>query len=221
MNILAIDTSGGTSTVAISSSGVILGEIVVACGKTHSQTLMPAITTLLETCGMDKGDLGLLACVTGPGSFTGLRIGAAVAKGLAFALGLKIVPVSALDALAYNAIQQNALTVPIMDARRNQVYAAIYNQNLEYIMPPVACEIGEVLAKLHASAVFLGDGVDVHKAAILHAGHAIAPPHLLLQRASATAMLAYRSQHKALNAEGFELMYIRQSQAEREKAQNA
>ncbi|MCL2236259.1 MAG: tRNA (adenosine(37)-N6)-threonylcarbamoyltransferase complex dimerization subunit type 1 TsaB [Defluviitaleaceae bacterium] len=217
INILAIDTSGKVSTVAISSNGRILGELSVTSDKAHSQTLMPAIATLLDTCEVDKGDLELLACVTGPGSFTGLRIGASVAKGLAFALNLKIVPISALDALAYNALQNSGLTVPTMDARRGQVYTAVYNPDFERIAEPVACEIQVLLDKLEGSAVFLGDGAEVYKDAILAHGHKIAPPHQLFQRASATAILAHQNQHKAVSPADFELTYIRQSQAEREK----
>ena len=217
INILAIDTSGKASTVAISSNGRILGELSVASDKAHSQTLMPTIAALLDACELDKGNLNLLACVTGPGSFTGLRIGASVAKGLAFALNLKIVPISALDALAYNALQRDGLTVPVMDARRGQVYTAVYNSCFKRIVEPAACEIQILLDKLEGSALFLGDGADVYKNAILARGHKIAPPHQLLQRASATAVLAHQNQHKAINPADFELTYIRQSQAEREK----
>jgi len=217
INILAIDTSGKVSTVAILSNGKLLGELSVASNMTHSQAIMPAIVTLLDTCGLDKHNLELISCVTGPGSFTGLRIGASVVKGLAFALGLQIVPISALDALAYNALQNSGLTVPIMDARRGQVYTAIYNQDFECILQPTVCEIGEVLDHLQSPALFLGDGVEVYSDEILAVGHKIAEPHHLLQRAAACAVLAHKNQHTAINPADLELTYIRQSQAEREK----
>ena len=217
INILAIDTSGKVSTVAILSNGKLLGELSVASNMTHSQTIMPAIVTLLDTCGMDKRDLELISCVTGPGSFTGLRIGASVAKGLAFALNLQIVPISALDALAYNALQNSGLTVPIMDARRGQVYTAIYDKDFECVLQPTVCEIGEVLDRIQSPAVFLGDGVEVYKDAILTAGHKIAGTHQILQRAVACGVLAHKNQHTAINPADLELTYIRQSQAEREK----
>lgn len=217
INILAIDTSGKISTVAILSNDKLLGELNIAVNTKHSQTIMPAIITLLEACGLDKQNLELISCVIGPGSFTGLRIGASVAKGLAFALGLQIVPISALDALAYNAQQEGGLTVPIMDARRGQVYTAIYNQNFEYILPPTVCEIEELLSRLQSSALFLGDGVEVYGDYVLAEGHKIAKPQHLLQRAASSGFLAYKNQHKAINPKELQLTYIRQSQAEREK----
>ncbi|MDR2183659.1 MAG: tRNA (adenosine(37)-N6)-threonylcarbamoyltransferase complex dimerization subunit type 1 TsaB, partial [Clostridiales bacterium] len=125
MNILAIETTGPVSGVAMVCRDRIMAEFSVNSGLTHSETLLPMIDCMLTTAGLCKTDIGAIAVSGGPGSFTGLRIGAACAKGLAFALGLKIVPVSTLDALAYNAITWEGAIVPIMDARRNQVYSAL------------------------------------------------------------------------------------------------
>jgi tRNA threonylcarbamoyladenosine biosynthesis protein TsaB len=225
MIILAIETSGGKGSVALAANNRILAEFSVNSGLTHSQTLMPMIEQIFKISGVAKEDVGILACSAGPGSFTGLRIGAAAAKGLAFALNLSIVPVSTLQALAYNVEGKlsGAMAIPIMDARRNQVYAAIYKDS-HCILEPTACEIDHILniaAKHGDKAVFLGDGTFVHKAQIKEGGFCIAPPTLLLQSAASVAMTAFNSLAKnpdsAVNAADFELTYLRPSQAERER----
>ncbi|MDR2166575.1 MAG: tRNA (adenosine(37)-N6)-threonylcarbamoyltransferase complex dimerization subunit type 1 TsaB [Clostridiales bacterium] len=218
MIILAIETSGGKGSVALTTTDRVISEFSVNSGLTHSQTLMPMIEQMLKISGIAKEDLGVLACSSGPGSFTGLRIGAALAKGLAFALNLKIVPVSSLEALAYNIISSSGVAIPIMDARRNQVYAAAYTDSL-CILEPATYEIDYVLnfaTKQGKEATFLGDGTFVHAKAICEAGFSIASPTLLLQSAASVAMLAARNFDRAISSEEFELIYLRPSQAERE-----
>ncbi|MCL2350462.1 MAG: tRNA (adenosine(37)-N6)-threonylcarbamoyltransferase complex dimerization subunit type 1 TsaB [Defluviitaleaceae bacterium] len=222
MIILAIETSGNVASVALEAQGKIIGEFSINTNTTHSQTLMPMVQHLLKTCGICKTDVGLLAVSSGPGSFTGLRIGAAAAKGLALALSLKIVPVSTLAALAYNIYQENCLIVPIMDAKRNEVYTALYEfrgDDLICHRAPVACGFDDVLeaAKdISKPAIFLGDATYIYADKIKEAEHKIAPAHRLLQSAASVAMFAGRNMQDAINLQEFEISYIRLSQAERD-----
>jgi tRNA threonylcarbamoyladenosine biosynthesis protein TsaB len=231
MIILSIETSGTTASVALTSPEKIIAEFTINNSLTHSQTLMPMVEQLLKISQTDKTQINLLACSSGPGSFTGLRIGAAAAKGLAFGLNLKIVPVSTLHALAYNISQGGSrddsanpmIIVPIMDARRNQVYTAIYDKSYKTLQDPIACDIDHILNLTHKlkqktnnPAIFLGDAVRIYKDKIHQSGFKTAAEHHLLQRAASVALIARQITHKAISAEQFELTYIRQSQAERE-----
>jgi len=228
MNILAIDTTGQTSSCALISEKngqpQIIAESTINTGLTHSQTIMPLISDMLHNAGFDKSNLHYIAASSGPGSFTGLRIGAATAKGLAAGLGIKIVPVSTLDALAYNMIIEDATIVPIMDARRGQVYAALYVREggglrrlSEYLAEDMQAVIELVKAE-GRSAVFLGDGVAVHEAAIAeHPKFTIAPCGFNLQRAALVGLIAAQNIGDAVSPADFEPCYIRKSQAERER----
>jgi len=226
MIILAIDTSAKTASVAVATADKILAEFTISNGLTHSETLMPMVEQMLAISGITKCQIGLLATSAGPGSFTGLRIGAAVAKGLAMGLNLKIVPVSSLCALAYNVERENCVIVPMMDARRNQVYTAVYcfcEGVMREISAPEACDVEQILAKaakIGNTAVFVGDGAVVYKEKILGAGFEIAPPHKILQSAASVAMTAFARLGDAVSVEEFELEYIRLSQAERELLAN-
>ena len=148
MKILAIDASGGPVSAAIADESKIIGEYTLNFKMTHSQTLMPAIDKIIKDVGFDIKELDYIACTSGPGSFTGLRIGAATAKGLAHGLGIKIVPVPTLTALAYNIFETDKVICPIMDARRRQVYNAFYMWNesgLEELVPQEPRSIEEVI----------------------------------------------------------------------------
>ncbi|MBO4395945.1 MAG: tRNA (adenosine(37)-N6)-threonylcarbamoyltransferase complex dimerization subunit type 1 TsaB [Eubacterium sp.] len=127
MKLLAIDSSGLVASVAVQSDDILVGEYTIHNKKTHSQTLLPMIAEMLEMAEIDKHELDAIAVAAGPGSFTGLRIGAATAKGLAQALNIPIVPVSTLMGLAYNLQGCEALVCPIMDARRSQAYSCVYD----------------------------------------------------------------------------------------------
>ena len=214
MIVLAIETSGNSGSIALSAPDKVIFEAKINNNLTHSQTTMVMIEQALKISGLSIKDIGIIACSSGPGSFTGLRIGAAVAKGICFNTGLKIVPVSSLEALAYNAISLGKI-VPIMDARRGQVYAAVY-ENGVCTTAPAVCGIEDVLAVVDSPSLFLGDGVPVFKDKIVDAGHFVAPAHLLLQSAASVAAVAFKNLEKAVCAQEFELTYIRQSQAERD-----
>ncbi|MCL2171948.1 MAG: tRNA (adenosine(37)-N6)-threonylcarbamoyltransferase complex dimerization subunit type 1 TsaB [Defluviitaleaceae bacterium] len=233
MNILAIDTTGGGSGCAVISANEnetkIIAEFTIAAGLTHSETIMPMIEATLGIAGLAKNSINLLAVAAGPGSFTGLRIGAACAKGLAMGLCIKIVPVSTLDAMAYNMVMDSKsagfgrdIIVPIMDARRGQVYAAIYeaaNGGISLLSDYICGEFGEIVEIIgNRNAVFLGDGVDVHKSTIQnYPNFAIAPVGHNLQRSALVGLIAAKNIDAAINPEDFELIYIRKPQAERER----
>lgn len=132
MKILAIESSSLVASVAIAEDDRLIAEYTTDYKKTHSETLMPMIEGICKMTETDPQDLDAVAISKGPGSFTGLRIGAATAKGLCLALGIKLIPVSTLAAMAYNFYGSDKLIVPIMDARRDQVYTGIYGFVQEY-----------------------------------------------------------------------------------------
>jgi tRNA threonylcarbamoyladenosine biosynthesis protein TsaB len=231
VKILAIDTTGKTVTAALASEDAVIGEVFINGDQNHSITLMPMIEYLLGGARMAVSDLTHIACSAGPGSFTGLRIGAATAKALAYAADIPIVAVPTLDALAYNISDAQSVIVPIMDARRRQVYTAYYERRPESddlirLSDYRAIDVADVLREVPAFAkpvIFLGDAVSVYRDVILnaHSGgkRVCAPLPSLLQRASSVARLAVR-----LALEGgmtdsldFTPFYLRQSQAERER----
>lgn len=223
MKILALDTTGLVASVALVDDEKTIAEFTTNYKKTHSQTIMPMIEQLKNMVELDLSTVDYIACASGPGSFTGLRIGAATAKGLAHGLDKKIIPVPTLDGLAYNLSECNKLIVPIMDARRNQVYSAIYSNvnGFERLSDYMACDINELLCKvteIDENAVFLGDGVPVFKDRIteFNSEFSFAPQCSNMQRAACIGALALNRVNHAVNPNDFEIIYLRKSQAERE-----
>ena len=224
MKILALDSTGLVASAAIVDENKTIAEFTLNYKKTHSQTLMPMIENICAETELDLKTLDYIACASGPGSFTGLRIGAATAKGLAHGLGIKIIPVPTLDALAYNLPFSERVIVPIMDARRSQVYTAFFQTvdgRLEKISEYMAEDINDVLnslAEITDSAVFLGDGVPVFKERILefNGAHTFAPVCANMQRAACVGALALQRENEAVDCDKFEIIYLRKSQAERE-----
>lgn len=227
MKILSVDTSSNVASVAICDDEKLICEITVNNKKTHSQTLMPMIDSALKQSDLEISDIELIASANGPGSFTGLRIGVSAVKGLAHAKNIPVVGVSILKAMAYNLPFCEYVISPIMDARRNQVYNAVYewqNGELLEIQAPRALSIDELideLMKLDKKVVFLGDGVDVHKAYIKEkmADKAVfAPVSAKEQRASGLAVVAKKifDEGKAISCYELAPIYLRKPQAERE-----
>ncbi len=227
MKLLAIDSSGLTASAAILTDDLLLAEYTVDYKKTHSQTLMPMIHEIARMTELDLNTLDAVAVACGPGSFTGLRIGSATAKGLADVLRIPVIAVPTVDALAYNLWGQAVLAVPIMDARRDQVYNGIYrfssDGGMEILKEQCAVSIEELLSELNLlgeEATFLGDGVPVFRDRI-EAGRQFpvryAPPHLSRQRAAAVGALAltYAPGEHSSDAAGHRPIYLRKSQAER------
>lgn len=230
MKILALDSSGIVASVAVLENDILLAEYTVNYKKTHSQTLLPMLDEVVKMTELDMESVDAIAVAAGPGSFTGLRIGSATAKGLGLALKKPLIPVPTVDALAYNLYDTNGLICPIMDARRNQVYTGIYryeNHKLVVVEAQMAVSITELLEKLNAygeMVTFLGDGVPVFGKTIeenLHTAFAFAPAHVNKQRAAAVGALGmiYYAEGKFETAMEHAPDYLRVSQAERERAE--
>lgn len=229
MKILGIDSSGLVASAAIVVDETLVAEFTVNNKQTHSQTLLPMIDQVVKMSGMELEELDGIAVAAGPGSFTGLRIGASTAKGMALALEKQIISVPTLEGLAYRVAGCEGVICPLMDARRNQVYTGIYRveQNkLECLLEQSAMDIQNIIAQINKrgeKVTFLGDGVPVHKIVLeeqIMVPYQFAPLHLNRQSAAAVAALGaiYLSEGKAELAREHRPIYLRQSQAERERA---
>ncbi len=232
MKILALDSSGLVASVAVVEDDILVAEYTVNYKKTHSQTLMPMLQAIKEMTELDLDSIDAIAIAAGPGSFTGLRIGSATAKGLGLALDKPIVEVPTVAGLAYNLWGSDKVICPLMDARREQVYTGLYCFEKEddgYRMVTVKgqCAIAvadmiEEVNRLGKEVIFLGDGVPVYKAKLeegLSVAYSFAPPHANRQRAAAVAALAgiYYREGKMVPASEHQPEYLRLSQAERER----
>ena len=169
MKLIAIDSSGLVASVAIMVDQNIVAEYSTNFKKTHSQTLLPMLDEIVKMVDFQLEEVDAIAVSNGPGSFTGLRIGSATAKGLALALKKPIVAVPTLEGLAYNVYGTDRLICPIMDAKRQQVYTAVYEyveNRLHVCMEQKAMSVVELLDSLkemNRKVLFLGDGVEVYK----------------------------------------------------------
>lgn len=236
MKILAIDSSGLVATVAIVEDENVVAEYTIHHKKTHSQTLMPMMDEIKRMVELDLHTIDAIAVASGPGSFTGLRIGAATAKGLAMGLGKPIIEVPTLEGLAYQMYGSQALVCPIMDARRNQVYTGLYRfaqqedgYALEILADGCACDITECIEQANRfgePVLFLGDGVAVFEALIREKATvpvSFAPAHRRLQSAASVGALAleFAKQGRFTEAKDHAPEYFRMSQAERERMEAA
>jgi tRNA threonylcarbamoyl adenosine modification protein YeaZ/ribosomal-protein-alanine acetyltransferase len=246
MKIIAIDSSSLVASVAIATDKEVMAEYTVNYKKTHSQTLLPMLEEICNMTELNLEDVDAIAIANGPGSFTGLRIGAATAKGLGLALNKPIIPVPTTDALAFNMYGHNGLICPIMDARRNQVYTGLYG----YISTGGECytcdskenyyefiriketsamsieELCELINERHEEVIFLGDGVPVYKEQIdklLKMPYMFAPAHLSRQHAGSVGRLGMElfAAGKYESAAEHSPKYYRVSQAERERKEKA
>ena len=213
MKILALDSSGIVASVAVVEDDTLLAEYTVNYKKTHSQTLLPMLDEIVKMTELELESVDAIAVAAGPGSFTGLRIGSATAKGLGLALKKPLVAVPTVDALAYNLYDAQGLICPIMDARRKQVYTGIYRfeeHQLMTLKEQWAAPIEELLEELNQRGemvTFLGDGVPVFR--------------VNKQRAAAVAALGsiYYKEGRTETAMEHIPEYLRVSQAERERAE--
>lgn len=230
MKILAIDSSGLVATVAILEDDELIAEYTVNYRKTHSETLLPMLDEISKMTDLDLKSVDMIAVSKGPGSFTGLRIGSATVKGLAYALNVPVVSVPTVDALSMNLWGTDKLVCPIMDARRNQVYTGLYDfigDRHHVVMEQTAMGIEELIDMINQkkwSVVFLGDGVPVYKDVIeekLKVSHLYAPANMNRQRAASLGVLAFEYIKKGIveTADEHKPEYLRLSQAEREKAE--
>lgn len=218
MKILALDSSGLVASVALAEDDNLIAEYTIQYKKTHSQTLLPMLEEIRDMVELDLSTVDAIAVAAGPGSFTGLRIGSATAKGLAFAMEKPIVPVPTLEALAYQMYGTDALVCPIMDARRSQVYTGIYEfissgcvsgavhaaenvapEEYTYDMCVIKAQcavffddIAEELNHIGRKVVFVGDGIPVFKERmkeVLQVPYMLAPAHRNRQSAACIAAL--------------------------------
>lgn len=234
MKILVLESSGLVASVALMEEDKLVSEFTTNYKKTHSQTLLPMVDEMVKMVGIDLKELDAIAISKGPGSFTGLRIGSATAKGLSQALQIPVVSVSSLEGLAANLYGVDGLICPMMDARRAQVYTSLYAYEGERLVPKMedsaipVMELVEKINEIGEPVMFLGDGVPVYKDILkenLTVPYRFAPAHLNRQRAGAVGSVAvqYYIEGKTETSRDHKPEYLRKSQAEREllERQNA
>ena len=235
MKIIALDSSGLVASAAVIEDQTLIAEYNIQYKKTHSQTLLPMLDELRKMVELDLDTIDAIALAKGPGSFTGLRIGSATAKGLGLAMNKPIIVIPTLDGLACNLYGTDKLICPIMDARRNQVYTGIYefvkrkekpvSYKLSSLLSQCAVSIEEIAERCNSfgrEVIFLGDGVPVFEeklTELMKVPYGFAPAHMNRQRAAAFGILAadYYKEGKVVNAADHAPEYLRLSQAEREK----
>ena len=241
MKILGIDSSGMVASVAIVQDDVLIAEYTMNHKRTHSETLLPMIDEIVKTSETKLEELDAIAIAAGPGSFTGLRIGAATAKGLAMSIDKPIIPVNTCEGLAFNLWGTEGLICPIMDARRNQVYTGLYQVlgGLEVVMDQQPMDIHELIEiinnlsedKMSQNVIspmtqvsFLGDGVPIYEDIIaneIKIPCKLAPASMNRQRAASIAAygeLLYK-ERRFIDADDFAPEYLRKSQAERVRSE--
>jgi len=209
--------------VALQSDEVLLGEWFLNIEKNHGETLLPVVTSTLEMTGVTIRDVELLVVTLGPGSFTGLRVGASTAKGFALATGVPIVGVSTLETLAMNLPNSPMAVCPMLDARKSEVYTALvrpqHDYGMELLIPEQVAAPAEFLEQIDKDVIFVGDGAvayrDIIRKALPHYSH-FAAPHLNMIRAFSAGLLGLKKfrDGDTLNPVNFTPRYIRISEAE-------
>ena len=225
MKILCLDSTAKVATAAVLSDTEVLAEYTVNGGdRSHSELLLPMVRSLLTSVGMTPDDIDLFACTAGPGSFTGVRIGVSVIKGIAFGRGKPCCGVSSLEALAEQVAPLPALVAPVMDARRGQVYNALFrveNGTLRRLTPDRAIAAADLARELRENypgenVALVGDGIAVAEPALAEAGVTIIPlPYpLRLQSAAAAGKVAYRmaASGETVTDDGLRPVYLRMPQ---------
>jgi tRNA threonylcarbamoyladenosine biosynthesis protein TsaB len=225
MKILALETSAKAVSAAVTEDGTVLAYGYQNTGLTHSRTLMPIVEGILANAGIRLEDCGAVAVAVGPGSFTGIRIGVAAAKGLAFAAEKPAVGVSTLEAMARTAVQADGLVVCAMDARRSQVYNALFRARdgaLARLTPDRAIGLAELAAELEnspESKIIVGDGARLCYTYLLEKGIScrLAPPLQIQQNAVGVALAAEEAARRGetVSAQALLPVYLRPAQAER------
>ena len=227
MLILAFETSAKAASVALTEDGKLLGEAYQNTGLTHSQTLMVMAEDLLKTCGMTPQQVEAVAVAAGPGSFTGVRIGVAAAKGFAWGGEIPCYGVSTLEAMALNIGVWQGYVVPTMDARRNQTYTAIFHAEkgvltrMEEDMAISFEELKEKIKNCQEPVFLVGDGAVLCYNTLIEEvpGLVLPPEHRMYQRATGVALAAQKQIDAGEKGNGADLKpnYLRLSQAERER----
>jgi len=222
MLTLSFESSAKSASVALSGGGMLLAQSFQNNGLTHSRTLLPMAEDMLKNCGVDKRELELVAVARGPGSFTGVRIGVSVTKGLCWALDIPTCGVSTLEAMAWQGIfaPEGSLLCCAMDARREQVYNALFRLERGKpvrLCPDRAISIAELAEKIgEKTVILLGDGAERCYNSLR--GAVLPPPHLRLQSACGVALASEGA--PKVSCHDLLPVYLRMSQAERERAEN-
>ena len=223
MKILALDSTALTASVALCEDSRPIAEFTISNGHTHSETLLPMIASMLELGGYTVNDVDIFAASKGPGSFTGVRIGAATLKGLAFDTKKPCIGVSTLRALAKNLEGFDGIICPVMNARRGQVYNALFDADGKRLCEDRALSVEELAAEIASSdkTVYLcGDGTDITFDGFAGRVNAVkAPERLRLQSGYSVAACALEDYKNGIHTTDIELTpsYLRLSQAERER----
>lgn len=232
MKILALDSSGLVAGVAVIQDEIMLASYTINYKKTHSQTLLPMLDQVCKMIELDMETVDAIAVAAGPGSFTGLRIGSATAKGLGLALDKPIVEIGTVEAIAYQLYGVEKIICPMLDARRNQVYTGLYTfenedgkSSFKTLLEQCAVSVEEIIEKVNKmkkEVVFLGDGVPVYEEAIrerVKVPYEFAPAYCNRQNAGALGTLActYFKKEQFVSAGEHKPEYLRMSQAERER----
>ena len=218
--LLAIDTSSKACSCALFEGERLIAENYLETGLTHSKTLLPLIENMLNAAGKTTCDIDEIAVSEGPGSYTGLRIGMATAKGLAFPKDLDCTSVSTLLALAYNMIDTDGYVCSVLDARVGQIFAAVFmirDGIVTRLCPDTAESIDEFKDKIPKGAYFVGDGARMLKDKLPEKEARLPSPCHLFQRASSVGMASIRGEGKKCKGGDLVPNYLRLSQAEREK----
>ena len=221
MKILVIDTSGPVCGAAVMDEDRVYSEFTAQNKNTHSASLMPMIEAALNAAGTEISGLDAVAAVTGPGSFTGVRIGVATAKGLAHGAGLPCIPVDALEALAASAGDFDGIICPIQDARAGQVYGAAFRKEdrLTGDAPMKLEDYLDTVEKLGERFLFIGDGAPVHRKAIterMGEKAVFAPAYRGYLRPSAAGSIAL-SKGVSTDYLGLQATYLRPPNAQKNK----
>ncbi|MGM9636564.1 MAG: tRNA (adenosine(37)-N6)-threonylcarbamoyltransferase complex dimerization subunit type 1 TsaB [Eubacteriales bacterium] len=230
MKILALDSSASVASVALCENDSLVSEFSLCDQNKHSETLLPMLESMLKLAGIDLSEVDLFAVSNGPGSFTGIRIGISLIKGLAFGSGKPCIGVPTLEALAYNLTGSDGLICPVMDARREQVYHALFSMRSG--IPTRLCEdrlipVKELCAELkhQSEPIYLvGDGYDMTANLLglpenLPGNFRVTPPTARLSHAVSVARAAKVRYDNGQSGTDSELLpvYLRASQAERER----
>ena len=226
MIILALDSTAQTGAVALCRDEKLVASFTLNTGNTHSETLLPSVEAVLKLGDVSVDDVDLFAISKGPGSFTGVRIGAATVKGMAFGKDKPCIGVSTLEALAYNLRGFSGIACPVMNARRSQVYNALFrveNGKIERLCPDRAialADLAEELAAYGDTPVYLsGDGYEMTREALTNCNLGVTPEELIYQSGYSVAMCglaAYEAGERTTDAE-LVPTYLRLPQAERER----
>lgn len=229
MKILAVDSSSAPASVAVVDNGTIIGEFTININKTHSEKLLPMIDVLLDTVGLKASDMDAFAISRGPGSFTGLRIGMSAVKLMAEVSQKPLIAVDTLEALAKNCALDDCIICPMIDARNNTVFTAIYELKkgvLTEIMPADALKVADITGKLtefSENVIICGEYAKYKKlideTADGKKDFIFAPHHMSMQRAGVVGLIALEKYEEGIRTLPAEIVpfYVRESQAEQSK----